>query len=275
MTINTNGNLFDLDTPKVMGILNLTPDSFFDGGKNNTLDSALKKIEEMLTNGASIIDIGGQSTRPGANFLSADEELKVLFPILEKLIKNFPETIFSIDTFWSKVAKETVEAGVAIVNDVSAGSIDSEMFNTVADLKVPYVLMHMQGKPKDMQKDPVYENVTTEVNQFFSEKINELKKLGVNDIILDAGFGFGKTVKHNYELLKNQKLLGFGEYPILTGVSRKSMITKVLNIKNKEALNGTTAVNMLALINGANILRVHDVKEAMECVKIFQAYTES
>ncbi|MGI9527943.1 MAG: dihydropteroate synthase [Weeksellaceae bacterium] len=275
MTIQTKGKLLDLSKPQVMGILNLTPDSFHDGGQNNDLNSALSRIEKMLKEGATIIDIGGQSTRPGANFLNADEELNVLFPFLNEIIKNFPETIFSIDTFWGKVAQETVDAGVAIVNDVSAGTIDNDMFKIVAALKVPYILMHMQGTPQTMQNNPHYENIVLEVNEFYSTKINELKALGINDIILDPGYGFGKTVQHNYQLLKNQELLGFGEYLILAGVSRKSMVTKVLNIKNKEALNGTTALHMLALIHGANILRVHDVTEAIECIKIFEAYKQA
>lgn len=272
MTINIKGKLLDLSQPIVMGILNLTPDSFYDGGKNNTLKSALEKVQGMVQHGASIIDIGGQSTRPGAKFLNAEEELKVLFPLLNDIIKEFPDVVWSIDTFWSKVAQETIEAGVSIINDISAGSIDDQMFKKASELKVPYILMHMQGTPQSMQKNPVYDDVVIEVNQFFSEKIAELKALGINDIILDPGYGFGKKTQHNYQLLQNQKLIGFSKYPILAGVSRKSMITKVLNIKTKEALNGTTAVHILALMNGAHILRVHDVKEAAETIKIYQAY---
>lgn len=272
MNINCKGNLINLSSPKVMGILNITPDSFFDGGKNNSINSALKKTEKMLEQGADIIDIGGQSTRPNSEFLQADDELKRVLPIIEKILIEFPETIISVDTFWSKVAKKTVEYGAAIINDISAGNIDDKMFTTIAQLNVPYILMHMIGTPQNMQKNPVYDNILEEVNLFFAEKLNQLHNLGVNDVILDAGFGFGKTVEQNYELLKNQRHIGFGKYPILTGISRKSMIFKVLKNSPEEALNGTTALNMLSLIQNAKILRVHDVKEATECVKIFKAY---
>lgn len=272
MTINCKGELIDLAKPKVMAILNVTPDSFYDGGKNNSVEKALKKTEQFLRDGADFIDIGGQSSRPGADFLGAEEEIKRIIPILEAILKEFPKTLVSMDTFWAKVAKETIEVGASIVNDISAGEIDSKMFETVAQLKVPYVLMHMKGTPENMQKNPHYDNVVIEVNQFFAKKIELLKKLGVNDIIIDPGYGFGKNIKHNYELLSMQDFLSLEKFPILAGVSRKSMISKLIKTNTKNALNGTTALNMLCLLKGANILRVHDVKEAVECVKIFNAY---
>ena len=275
MTINCNGKLLNLENPVVMGILNLTPDSFSDGGKFNNMDSALKQTEKMLNDGATIIDIGGQSTRPNADFLDAETELSRVLPVIENLVKNFPEIIISVDTFWSEVAKATIQAGASIINDISAGQIDNKMFETIAELGVPYVLMHMKGTPKTMQKNTDYKNVTEEVQLFLSKKIFELNKLGVHDIIIDLGYGFSKTLEQNYELLKNQKDFMFNKYPILTGVSRKSMIFKLLNIKPEESINGTTALNMLALQNNAKILRVHDVKEAAECIKIWEMYKSS
>lgn len=272
MTINCKGKLLDLSSPKVMGILNLTPDSFFDGGKHHNQDNILKTVEQMLEDGLDILDIGGQSTKPGSEVISADEELQRVEPFLEVVIKNFPDLVISIDTFYSKVAQHAVEMGAAIINDISAGRIDEDLFKTVAKLKVPYILMHMQGMPKDMQAEPHYENIIQEVNLFFAEKIKALKQLHINDIILDPGYGFGKTLEHNFQLLRNQELLGFNDYPILAGVSRKSMICKTLGVNPKDALNGTTAVNMLVLQHGARILRVHDVKEAKECIKIFDSY---
>lgn len=270
MMVNCKGKLIDLSTPRVMGILNITPDSFYEGSRLESADAALKKAEQMIDEGADFLDIGGMSTRPGSEILNENEELKRVIPVIEIILKNFPETLISIDTWRSKVAMEAVEAGAAIVNDISAGSLDSELFQTVAKLDVPYILMHMQGTPQTMQQNPVYKDVVLEVNQFLSEKIFELRKLGVSDIILDPGFGFGKTVDHNYGLLKNLNLIGFGEFPILAGLSRKSMIKKLIGVDEKNALNGTTAVNMIALQNGANILRVHDVKEAKQCVEIWK-----
>jgi len=270
MRINCKGKLIDLTQPKIMGILNTTPDSFFFGSRSQNLDDTLKIVEKMLNEGADFIDIGGVSTRPGAAEVSEEEELKRVVPMIEIILKEFPETLISIDTYRAKVAKETVDAGAAIINDISAGNLDENLLKTVTELKVPYVLMHMQGTPKTMQKNPVYENVTIEVNQFLSDKIRILKELGMNDIILDPGFGFGKTVEHNYELLNNLDLIGFGEFPVLAGVSRKSMITRLLNIPADEALNGTTVLNTIALQKGAKILRVHDVKEAKETTKIWE-----
>jgi len=270
MRINCKGRLIDLSKPKIMGILNATPDSFFAGSRSQNLDSALRKAEKMLEEEADFIDIGGMSTRPGADEVSEEEELKRVLPVVEILLKRFPDVLVSIDTYRAKVAKETVEAGAAMINDISAGTIDKNLLKTVAELQVPYILMHMQGTPKDMQKNPVYENITLEVNQFLSKKIKELKELGMNDIILDPGFGFGKTVEHNYELFRNLELIGFGEFPLLAGVSRKSLITRFLNVRADEALNGTTVLNTLALQKGVKILRVHDVKEAKETIRIWK-----
>lgn len=273
MLVNCKGKLIDLSTPRVMGILNITPDSFYEGSRLESVDAALKKAEQMIDEGADFLDIGGMSTRPGSDVLNETEELKRVIPIIEIILKNFSEILISIDTWRSKVALEAVTAGAAIVNDISAGSLDSELFQTVANLDVPYILMHMQGTPQTMQQNPVYKDVVLEVNQFLSTKIFELRKIGVSDIILDPGFGFGKTVDHNYSLLKNLNLIGFGEFPILAGLSRKSMIKNLIDADEKNALNGTTAVNMIALQNGANILRVHDVKEAKQCVEIWKKLT--
>lgn len=275
MMISCKRKLIDLSTPRVMGILNITPDSFYEGSRLKNADEALKKTEQMLNEGADFLDVGGMSTRFGSEILSETDELNRVIPIIEIILKNFPETLISVDTWRSKVALEAVGAGAAIVNDISAGSLDSELFQTVAKLDVPYILMHMQGTPQTMQQNPVYKDVVLEVNQFLSEKIFELRKLGVSDIILDPGFGFGKTIDHNYRLLKNLNLIGFGEFPILAGLSRKSMIKKLLDVDEKNALNGTTAVNMIALQNGANILRMHDVKEAKQCVQIWQELKNS
>lgn len=275
MTINCKGTLIDLSRPKIMGILNLTPDSFSDGGKYNRIDKALHQAEKMLSQGADFIDIGGQSTRPNADFLSADQELQRVLPVIEQLIIRFPEILISVDTFWSKVASKSIESGAAMVNDISAGEIDPNMLDTVALLKVPYVLMHMQGTPQTMQNNTNYNNLVLDIQLFFSKKIAHLKSLGINDIILDLGYGFSKTTEQSFVLLKNQKDFYFGEYPILTGISRKSMIYKTLKTTPTESVNGTTALHMLALQNGASILRVHDVRQAVECVRLYTAYIES
>lgn len=272
MLMNCKGKLIDFSTPAIMGILNMTPDSFYFGSRISDVDAALRKTEKMLSDGADFIDIGGMSTRPGSEILSEEQELNRVVPVIKAIQERFPESLISIDTYRTKVAEEAVLAGAAIINDISAGNLDEKLFETVAKLQVPYILMHMQGNPQTMQLNPTYENVVEEVNLFLSIKISALKKLGVNDIILDPGFGFGKTVRQNYELLRHLDLIGFGEYPILVGVSRKSMITKLLNIKTMEALNGTTALNVLALEKGANILRVHDVKAAWEAVQIWNEF---
>lgn len=271
MLINCKGKLVDLSQPKIMGILNTTPDSFFAESRGQNLDEALKRTEEMLKEGADFIDIGGMSTRPGSEEISEQEELNRILPVLEAVLKEFPDVLISIDTYRSKVVRETIGAGAAIVNDISAGNLDEKLFETVAELKVPYILMHMQGTPRNMQTNPIYENVVIEVNQFLAEKVLELKRLGVNDIILDPGFGFGfgKNLDHNYELMKHLDLIGFEEFPLLVGISRKTMITRLLDVSADQALNGTTALNMFALNKGAKILRVHDVKEAKETLRIW------
>jgi len=269
MYINCKGKLIDLSHPKIMGILNTTPDSFFSGSRSQNIDSALKRIEKLLTEGADFIDIGGMSTRPGSAEVSESEELERVVPVVEKAVLEFPEIIISVDTYRSKVARETVEVGAAIINDISAGSMDEELLKTVADLKVPYILMHMQGSPQNMQTNPSYGDVTLEVNEFLSMKINELKSLGIHDIILDPGFGFGKTLEHNYELFRQINTLGFGDFPLLVGISRKSMITQLFEISAEEALNGTSVLNTMALEKGAKILRVHDVKEAKQALEIW------
>ncbi len=254
-----------------MGILNITPDSFFDGGRYLDEASILLQAEKMLFEGASILDIGGASSRPGAAEVSESEEIQRILPIVEVLVKNFPEALLSVDTWRASVAQAAVTAGASIVNDISAGSLDENLFKTVAELDCPYILMHMQGVPQTMQKSPEYEDIVTEVLDFFIQKIAILRSLGIKDIVIDPGFGFGKTVEHNYALLKNlhvfQNVLGL---PVLAGLSRKSMICKPLGIKPAEALNGTTALHMVALQQGANILRAHDVREAMEVIKLWK-----
>lgn len=268
MTINCKGTLVDFKTPKVMGVLNITPDSFYDGGRYQNEKSILDQTHKMLKEGATFIDVGAYSSRPGADPVSEEEELKRIVPVVELLLKEFPEAYLSIDTFRAKVADETIKAGAAIINDISGGNLDDQMFKTVANLQVPYILMHMQGTPQTMQNNPSYSNVTTDLIKFFSEKVNQLYKLQVKDVILDVGFGFGKTIEHNFQLLKDLELFQTLNTPILAGLSRKSMLYKTLDITAQEALNATTSANTIALLNGANILRVHDVKEAVECVKI-------
>jgi len=267
-TINCKGTLIDFSTPKVMGILNSTPDSFFDGGKYSTEKELLHQVEKMLADGATFIDVGTYSSRPGAAIISEEEELQRIIPVIKLLVKKFPEIIISVDTFRSAIAQKTIEAGAAMINDISGGTMDSTMFKTVAKLQVPYVLMHMLGTPQSMQENPKYENITTELISFFSKQLFKLRQLHVNDIIIDVGFGFGKTTAHNFELLKNLTLFQRLDVPVLAGVSRKSMLYKPLSISPKEALNATTSANTIALLNGATLLRVHDVKEAMEAIKI-------
>lgn len=268
MTINCNGNLIDLHIPKVMGILNITPDSFYDGGKYESEEAIIFQVQKMLDDGATFIDIGGYSSRPNANHIHEDDELKRVLPVIELLVKTFPNIIISIDTFRSKVAQEAIRAGARIINDISGGNMDENMFKTVADLQVPYIMMHMQGTPQNMQNNPSYNDIMVEINGYFSKKIDQLNALGVHDIILDAGFGFGKTLEQNYTILKNHDLIGFGSFPTLVGISRKSMIYNPLNITAQEALNGTTVLNTLALQKGASILRVHDVKEAVQAIQL-------
>ena len=268
MTINCKGTLIDIASPKVMGILNITPDSFFDGGKYKNEKDILSQTEKMLFEGATFIDVGAYSSRPGAAHISEEEELNRIVPVINLLIKNFPEIIISVDTFRSKIAKETINAGAAIINDISGGKMDDDMFETVANLQVPYILMHMLGTPQSMQLNPVYTDVTQDIISFFAEQIFKLHELKLNDVIIDVGFGFGKTINHNFEILKNLSLFKSLDAPILAGISRKSMLYKTLDISAKEALNATTSANTIALLNGANILRVHDVKEAVQAIKI-------
>lgn len=267
-SINCKGTLIDLSTPKVMGILNITPDSFFDGGKYNNEISIISQVEKMLSEGATFIDVGAYSSRPGAKNISETEELERILPVIKLLIKEFPNILLSIDTFRSAVAKECIKYGACIINDISAGSLDNQMFPTIAELQVPYIIMHMQGLPENMQLNPFYNNITQEILKYFSEKLAELRSLSINDIIIDVGFGFGKTIKHNFELLNNLSFFKSLDVPMLVGLSRKSMLYKSLKITPNQALNATTVANTIALQNGAHILRVHDVKEAVETIKI-------
>ena len=261
-----------IDKPVVMAIMNITPDSFYGGSRFSDMSAIYKGFEKMLHDGAEIIDIGGQSTRPGSERISVDEELSRVVPVIESLNREFPTAIISIDTFYSRVASESVAAGASLVNDVSFGSYDEEMLSVVAKLCVPYVCMHSQGTPDIMQNKPSYENVTREVLDFFIEKIATCHVAGIKDVIIDAGFGFGKTIKHNLELLRNLSVFKMLDKPILLGISRKSTIYKTLNTTSDDALNGTTVLNTIGLLNGANILRVHDVKEAREAVLLVQEY---
>jgi len=269
-SLNIKGKIFDLSKPKVMGILNITPDSFYNNSRTNSIDEALRKTETFLNDGATFIDIGGYSSRPGAKDISTDEELGRLIPVVEAINKNIPEAIISIDTFRAKVAEETILAGAHIINDIASGDMDAKMFETVARLQVPYIMMHMQGTPQNMQQNPVYDNVLLDVIDYLAKKIDMLKKLKVHDVIIDPGFGFGKTIEHNYELLNQMQEFKIFKLPVLAGFSRKGMIYKVLKNTAAEALNGTTILNTIALQKGAKILRVHDVKEAVECVKLVE-----
>lgn len=275
MTINCKGKLLNFDSPIVMGILNVTPDSFYDGGNLETESQLIEQASNMIQSGATILDIGGYSSKPGAKEVSVEEELNRVVPAIQLISSKFPEVILSVDTFRSEVARAAVNAGAALINDISAGDLDSNMFMTVKELQVPYCLMHMQGTPQTMQTKPEYDKVVTEVFYSLAKKVEELKKMGVNDLLIDPGFGFGKTIEHNYELLQNLPHLKLLNLPILVGLSRKSMIYKVLNCTPDEALNGTTALQSFALLRGANILRVHDVKEAQETIYLYNKLTEN
>lgn len=268
-TLQSKGRLLNISTPVVMGVLNATPDSFYNKGKESDLDSLLHNAERMLNDGAAILDIGGASTKPGAAIIDADEELKRLIPVIAAIAKRFPDAWLSADTYHAVVAKEAVAAGVSIINDVSSGSIDSDMLATAAELQVPYIAMHMQGTPQTMQQNPQYNNVTEDILNYLQQTIANCEAAGIKDIIIDPGFGFGKTLEHNYELLRNMHILRMTGKPVLAGISRKGMVWKALGTSPEEALNGTTALHMVALQQGANILRVHDVKEAVEVVKLF------
>lgn len=257
-----------------MGVLNITTDSFFDGGKYLNLDDALKRASQLLDEGADIIDVGAASTRPGAEVVSWQSETERLLPVIRAMVSSFPEIVISVDTYNAQTAFMAVENGACMVNDVSAGQLDAKMFETVANLKVPYIMMHMKGTPQNMQQNPVYEDIFKEIAAFFSPKIAQLKALGVNDIIIDPGFGFGKTLDQNYELLGLLPYFQIFDQPLLVGVSRKSMAYKLLNIEPQDALNATTSLNTIALLNGAQILRVHDVKEAKQTITIVEKYLE-
>ena len=271
MTILCKGRLLDLSQPIIMGILNLTPDSFFDGGRYRDAGSMLQQAEKMLLEGATILDVGGASSRPGAQEVSEAEELNRVIPAIEKILSHFPEAILSVDTWRASVAREAIATGAHIVNDISGGSLDPGMFKAAGEVQAPYILMHMQGTPQTMQQDPQYKDVVTEVLDYFIHQTSLLRAAGVKDIILDPGFGFGKTVEHNYTLLKNLKVFeNVLELPVLAGLSRKSMVCKPLGVKPEQALNGTTALNMVALQQGARILRVHDVREAWEVIRLWQ-----
>ncbi|MDR2223632.1 MAG: dihydropteroate synthase [Flavobacteriaceae bacterium] len=273
MTINCKGELIDLNDPKIMGILNITPNSFFDGGKYKTDSAFLLQAEKMIKEGADFIDIGAYSSKPSAEFVSEEEEILRIVPIVEMLQREFPQTYLSIDTFRAGVAKATIEAGAALINDIAAGLLDNQMIEVISQLQVPYIMMHMRGTPQTMQSLTSYEDLVKEMKMYFSERIAIAREAKINDIIVDPGFGFAKTMEQNYELMAKIELFSSFELPILVGISRKSMIYKLLDSTPQEALNGTTVLNTIALQKGANILRVHDVKEAVETRKIIKQLT--
>ena len=266
MNINIRGRLFDLSKPKVMGILNLTPDSFYDGGVHNEINKIEDHVNKMVNDGMDILDIGGYSSKPGAKNISVNEELSRVIPILKHIRKIFPELVISIDTFRSKIASESLNEGADIINDISGGTLDKNMMSVVAKNNCPYILMHMQRNPQNMQNDPSYENVTLEIIQYLAQRIKIAHDNNIVDIIVDPGFGFGKTLEHNFEILNNLEKFNVLDTPILAGFSRKSMIYKTLKTSSEKALNGTSSLNTIALTKGAKILRVHDVKEAKECI---------
>lgn len=273
--LNCKGKLFVINKPIVMGIINITPDSFYAKSRVQTEDEVLKKVLLMLDHGASILDLGAQSTKPGSVRVEAGEEGDRLLPLVEIVSKNFPDAIISADTYHATIAANAIAAGASIINDISGGLMDESMIETVGRLTVPYICMHMQGRPETMQANPVYENVTLEVIDFFIGQIEKCRQQNIVDIIIDPGFGFGKTISHNFQLLKDLAFFKMLDKPVLAGLSRKGTIYKTLNITAEQALNGTTALNMVALLNGANILRVHDVKEAVETITLFEAYKSS
>ena len=274
-TLNCKGRLLTIDEPLVMGILNVTPDSFYSGSRVQQTDEVVQKAAAMIAAGAAILDIGGQSTRPGSTRISADEESARVIPAIEAVKKEFPSTFISIDTYYAAVAKEAVTAGADLVNDISAGDLDAAMLSTVAGLHVPFIAMHMQGTPDTMQQHPQYENIVKEVVDYFIAKTAQCKEAGIVDMVLDPGFGFGKTITHNFQLLKQLEALQIFRLPVLAGLSRKSTIWRTLQISADEALNGTTVLNTIALTKGASILRVHDVKEAVEAIRLFTAYSNA
>lgn len=269
-TLNCAGRLLDLSRPVIMGIINVTADSFYAGSRFTELDAIVQQAEKMLSEGAQILDIGGMSSRPGASIISAEEEVQRIAPVIDALAQRFPEAILSLDTIYGHSARAGAELGVGLINDISAGRLDANMYPTVAELGLPYVLMHMQGQPGSMQKNPTYNDVITEVLDFFIAEVGKLRALGVKDIVLDPGFGFGKNLAHNYTLLKNLQVFQILDAPVLAGLSRKSMIYRLLEIEPEAALNGTTALHMVALQHGAKILRVHDVKPAAEVIRLWE-----
>jgi dihydropteroate synthase len=273
-TLNCNGRLLVINKPIVMGIINITPDSFYSGSRMQSEEHVLNKADEMLQQGATILDMGAQSTRPGSERLTADEEAKRLLQMIVAVHKKFPEAFISVDTYHTGVAEQAVDAGACIVNDISGGTMDKEMLAMAGKLHIPYVCMHIQGKPETMQQRPFYEDVTREVLDFFIHQTEECRLNNINDVIIDPGFGFGKNRKHNFQLLKDLSIFKMLDKPILAGLSRKASIYKTLNITAEEALNGTTVFNTIALLNGANILRVHDVKEAMEAICLVERYNQ-
>ena len=268
MTINCKGQLIDLSTPKIMGILNVTPNSFYDGGKFTLSENGLSQVGKMLDEGATFIDIGAYSSKPNSEFVSEEEERNRILPVVQGILNQFPDALLSIDTFRSGIAAVCIENGAAIINDIKAGNLDEKMMEVIAKQNVPYIMMHMRGTPQTMQSQTNYENVIKEMLFYFSEKVNKARSLGINDLIIDPGFGFAKTLEQNYEVLQNFEIFKMLNLPILAVISRKSMVYKPLGLTANEALNGTTVLNTIALTKGANILRVHDVKEAMECVKL-------
>lgn len=274
-TLNCNGKLLVIDKPAIMGIMNVTPDSFYAKSRIQTEDALLATASEMITEGAAILDIGGQSTRPGSKRLSVLEEEERLLPAIDLIHKNFPGAIISADTYHAAVAEKVIEAGASIINDISGGMMDDDMLATVGRFSVPYICMHMQGRPETMQVNPVYEDVVQEVLDFFIRQIEKCRQHNIHDVIIDPGFAFGKTINHSFLLLKSLPVFKILEKPILAGLSRKSIIYKTLNVTPEEALNGTTALNMIALLNGASVLRVHDVKAAAEAIKLYEVYNNS
>jgi dihydropteroate synthase len=274
-TLNCNGRLLVINKPIVMGIINTTPDSFFAGSRKSSLDAALKQAETMLQQGATILDIGGQSTRPGSELVEENEEADRVLPVIEAFAKAFPNTFISVDTFYAGVARQSAAAGAAIINDISGGTLDENMLQIVGTLHIPYICMHMKGTPQTMQQYAKYEDVVKEVLDYFIQRLGNCKAAGIHDIIVDPGLGFAKTIAHNYQLLQHLSVFKALEKPVLIGLSRKGTIQKTLNVTAAEALNGTTVLNTIALLNGAHILRVHDVKEAMEAIQLVEAYRRS
>ena len=268
MVLNIKGSVLDLSIPKIMGVLNVTPDSFYDGGIYSSEKKILKQVEKMVLDGADIIDVGGYSSKPGATPITVEEEEKRVIPIIKLIYKTFKERIISVDTFRSEISEKSINAGASIINDISGGDLDNNIYKIAGKYKTPYIIMHMRGNPSNMQNNPVYKNINYEIIKDLSKKIELAQSNGVGDIIIDPGFGFGKTIEHNYQILNNLKLYKILDKPILVGISRKSMIYKLLKTEPSKALNGTTVLNTIALINGANILRVHDVKEAKEVIKL-------